>query len=88
MLRGHLQVLRWSALAAGVFYGVYHQAAIKAQLKVRHIDNEYEKQQSLIQKAKAEWAKKTLPKEKTDSSAGELIFELSVDFGWDSEWVV
>lgn len=73
LLIDYIQVLRWSALGAGIFYGVYHQAGIKAQLKVRHIDNEYEKQQSLIQKAKAEWAKKTMPKEKTDPSAGEFF---------------
>ena len=77
----YLQVLRWSALGAGIFYGVYHQAAIKAQLKVRDIDNEYEKQQSLIQKAKAEWAKKMMPKEKTDPNAGKSSWLLSSALG-------
>ncbi|MCJ1279920.1 hypothetical protein MMC21_007744 [Puttea exsequens] len=62
------QVLRYSALGAGVGYGLYHQAAIRAKIKVQETDTQYAHQQSLIRQAKSEWAKKTLPKEKTDAS--------------------
>ncbi|KAF6220106.1 hypothetical protein HO133_003237 [Letharia lupina] len=56
-------VLRYAALLTGVGYGFYHQASIAAQTKMAHIDREFENQASLISKAKAEWAKKTMPKE-------------------------
>ncbi|KAL9069527.1 MAG: hypothetical protein Q9161_005445 [Pseudevernia consocians] len=59
----HAQVLRYAALLTGAGYGFYHQASIAAQTKMAHIDREFENQASLVAKAKAEWAKKTMPKE-------------------------
>lgn len=56
-----LQVLRWSALIAGVFYGFTHQRTITAQQASAHAKAEYDHKADLIQKAKLEWAKKTLP---------------------------
>jgi F-type H+-transporting ATP synthase subunit e len=56
-----LQVLRWSALGAGIFYGVYHQAKLSTQAKSAAISRDYAHKQSLIDKAKAEYAKKQLP---------------------------
>lgn len=67
------QVLRYAALLTGVGYGFYHQASIAAQTKMAHIDREFENQASLISKAKAEWAKKTMPKEAKEG-AGEFAF--------------
>jgi hypothetical protein len=65
------QVLRWSALAAGVFYGLYHQASLTASAKLSAINKEYEHKQSLIEKAKAEYSKKHMPAEKkTESGDG------------------
>lgn len=59
----YAQVLRYTALVAGIGYGYYHQKSIVAKAKAAHRDREFEKQASLIAKAKAEWAKKTMPKE-------------------------
>ncbi|KAL2049544.1 hypothetical protein ABVK25_010231 [Lepraria finkii] len=65
-------VLRYSALGAGIFYGLYHQSALKARSKINQINADYQHQSSLIQKAKAEWAKKTMPKE-SKTEGGSVI---------------
>lgn len=69
----HTQVLRWSALFAGVFYGFYHQRSITAKLKADEENREYHHKESLIQQAKAEYTKKNMPQE-------------SKTAGGDSEW--
>lgn len=56
-----LQVLRYSALLAGIFYGFSHQRTITANNASAHAHAEYQQKVDLIQKAKLEWAKKTLP---------------------------
>jgi len=50
-----VNVLRYSALAAGVFYGIYHQASLSASAKLAARNREYEHKQKLIEKAKAEY---------------------------------
>lgn len=56
------QVLRWGALAFGVFYGFSHQAAITTRDKVAASKHEYERKEKLINEAKAAWAQKNAPK--------------------------
>jgi len=51
------QVLRWSALGVGVFYGAYHQLGISAKNKMSQEKREWERKESLIAQAKAEWAR-------------------------------
>jgi F-type H+-transporting ATP synthase subunit e len=68
------QVLRYSALIFGVLYGFQHQRSITSQTKAAHAQAEYQHKSDLIQKAKLEWAKKTLPPEsKTASGDGALL---------------
>lgn len=67
------QVLRYAALLTGAGYGFYHQASLVAKTKMAHIDREFDNQANLISKAKAEWAKKTMPKEAKEG-AGEFAF--------------
>lgn len=55
------QVLRWGALAFGVFYGFTHQTAITSRDKISAEKHEYERKEKLIREAKAAWAKKTAP---------------------------
>lgn len=74
------QVLRYGALFTGIGYGFYHQASIAAKVKLANIDRDFEHQASLISKAKAEWAKKTMPKE-VKEGAGEF------DFSWGERWL-
>ncbi|KAM3078115.1 F1F0 ATP synthase subunit e, mitochondrial [Clarireedia jacksonii] len=67
-----VNVLRWSALGAGVFYGFYHQSALSASAKLAEKQREYEHKQKLIEQAKAEYSKKHLPaRQKTES--GDII---------------
>ncbi|KAK1240790.1 hypothetical protein MKX07_006223 [Trichoderma sp. CBMAI-0711] len=56
-----VNVLRWSALAFGVFYGFSHQRTITATQRAQHAQHEYEQKQKLIEQAKAEYAKKKAP---------------------------
>ncbi|KAK7725047.1 F1F0 ATP synthase subunit e, mitochondrial [Botryosphaeria dothidea] len=56
-----VNVLRWSALGLGLFYGVYHQAKISSKDKADAINREYQRKEDLIKKAKEEYHKKTSP---------------------------
>lgn len=55
------QVLRYSALAFGVFYGFSHQRTINAANRAAAEKHEYEHKQQLIEKAKEEFARKKNP---------------------------
>lgn len=57
------KVLRYSALGAGVLYGFYHQRSLNAHFKMNDLTRKYQAEESLIAKAKAEYTKKTMPKE-------------------------
>ncbi|PGH08290.1 hypothetical protein AJ80_07886 [Polytolypa hystricis UAMH7299] len=56
-----VNVLRYSALFAGVFYGFYHQSSLNSQAKNDKIDQEYKRKLALIEQAKAAYAKKNAP---------------------------
>ncbi|OJJ63179.1 hypothetical protein ASPSYDRAFT_86823 [Aspergillus sydowii CBS 593.65] len=58
-----VNVLRYSALVAGLVYGFYHQSSITATTRRAEADREYARQERLIEQAKAEWKKKTQPQE-------------------------
>jgi F-type H+-transporting ATP synthase subunit e len=51
------QVLRYSALGLGVFYGFYHQRTINSSQKAAAAQREYEHKQKLINQAKEAYAK-------------------------------
>jgi hypothetical protein len=55
-----IQVLRYSALGAGVFYGFYHRT-INQTIHAKHAEQEYKHKQELIEKARAEFAKSKSP---------------------------
>jgi len=77
---GVLQVLRWSALGLGVFYGVYRQASLSSAAKLAAIDREYQHKQSLIEMAKVEYTKKNLPpseKKEGGDSMLDPVFSLA-----------
>ncbi|KAM4055070.1 ATP synthase E chain domain-containing protein [Hirsutella rhossiliensis] len=57
-----VNVLRWSALGVGIFYGFSHQRTIRATQRAEHDKHEYQHKQKLIEQAKSEFAKKTNPK--------------------------
>ncbi|KAK8168472.1 ATP synthase E chain-domain-containing protein [Phyllosticta citrichinensis] len=53
-----VNVLRWSALGLGVFYGIYHQSKISAKDKLDQINQEYAHKEELIKKAKEEYSRR------------------------------
>ena len=69
MLTVMTQVLRWGALATGLFYGAYTQLSISAREKIHAEQKAYNHKESLIRQAKAEWAK-THSQEEPKSSGG------------------
>lgn len=69
------QVLRYSALFGGIFYGFWHQSTLNTQAKQAEYEREYKHKESLIQKAKAEWAKKNAPPE---TKSGRMCIPLAV----------
>ncbi|TFB06184.1 ATP synthase subunit e [Trichoderma ghanense] len=67
-----VNVLRWSALAFGVFYGFSHQRKITATQRAQHAQHEYEQKQKLIEQAKAEYAKKKAPAAADNDAATDV----------------
>lgn len=55
-----LQVLRYSALVFGIFYGFQHQRTLYAQSHASHAQAEFKRKEDLIEKARLEWKKKTM----------------------------
>lgn len=55
------QVLRYSALGLGVFYGFYHQRSITASQRAAAAQREFDHKQQLINKAKEAYAKQKQP---------------------------
>jgi F-type H+-transporting ATP synthase subunit e len=68
-----LQVLRYSALGAGILYGFYHQAKLSSASKLSAINREYAHKQELIEKAKAEYAKQHAPASAKTQSGGSTF---------------
>ncbi|KAL1975253.1 hypothetical protein VTN31DRAFT_3645 [Thermomyces dupontii] len=58
-----VNVLRYSALAAGVVYGFWHQATLDARAKKAEAEREYRRKEKLIEQAKAEYRKRHAPAE-------------------------
>ncbi|KAF2836414.1 hypothetical protein M501DRAFT_996585 [Patellaria atrata CBS 101060] len=65
-----VNVLRWSALGLGVFYGIYHQSSIYTKDRVAKSKAEYNHKMELIEKAKAEFTKKNNP---SSVKGGDII---------------
>jgi len=63
-------VIRYSALGLGIFYGFTRQNKLTAKAKIRQAENEYHRKEKLIMQAKAEWAKKHPPADKTTTPGG------------------
>ncbi|MCJ1251095.1 hypothetical protein MMC30_008326 [Trapelia coarctata] len=68
----NLKVLRYSALGAGVLYGLYHQRSLNTQFKMNDLTRKYQAEESLIATAKAEYTKKTMPGE-SKTAGGDVI---------------
>ncbi|KAK9771862.1 putative ATP synthase subunit e, mitochondrial [Seiridium cardinale] len=65
-----VNVLRYSALAFGVFYGFSHQRTITATQHAAHAKKEYEHQQQLIEQARAKYSESKNPKPASAEKSG------------------
>ncbi|KAL8958703.1 MAG: hypothetical protein Q9193_004293 [Seirophora villosa] len=72
MASSGVNVLRYSALIAGISYGLYHQSEIYARNRNARIDREYAQREALITQAKAEFKKKNMPPESV-TRGGQVI---------------
>lgn len=73
-----LQVFRYSALIAGVFYGFTHDLSLKAAGEKKKEEAEYQKKLKLIDEAKAEYKKLHPP---AQSSTAFDLEDANLDFG-------
>lgn len=48
-------------MAFGIFYGFQHQRSLNAQSHAAHAQAEFKRKEDLIEKARLEWKKKTMP---------------------------
>ncbi|KAJ5127445.1 hypothetical protein N7448_008224 [Penicillium atrosanguineum] len=65
-----VNVFRYSALVAGLVYGVYHQSSLNSVAKRTEVEHEYARKERLIEQAKTEWKKRTQPQETQQQSTG------------------
>ncbi|EMR65870.1 hypothetical protein MGN70_002936 [Eutypa lata] len=65
-----VNVLRYSALAFGVFYGFTHQRSISATQRAAAAQKEYEHKQHLIEQARAEYNKSKNPAPASTQKSG------------------
>jgi F-type H+-transporting ATP synthase subunit e len=53
------QVVRYSALISGVFYGIFHRQTLQAKFDSTQAANEVHKREEWLKQAKEAWAAKT-----------------------------
>ncbi|KAF8455676.1 ATP synthase E chain-domain-containing protein [Terfezia claveryi] len=61
MVSPAVNVLRYTALAAGILYGIQHQRTLYKKQQQHKDSEEYAHKEALIRKAKEEYKKKTSP---------------------------
>ncbi|KAG7293306.1 hypothetical protein NEMBOFW57_003352 [Staphylotrichum longicolle] len=72
-----VNVLRYSVLGLGIFYGFSHQRSINAAQKAAETQREYEHKQQLINKAKEAYAKSKQPAAASTSATSGLNQDLN-----------
>lgn len=72
MASSGVNVLRYSALFAGAFYGLYRQSRLSVQSRINEMDRKYRHEEQLIERAKAEYVKKTTPKDEMAADGGVI----------------
>lgn len=74
-------VLRYSALGAGVVYGAVHRYNLFANAEAEETARQFNKEQKLINQAKAEYAKLNAPKAAPATSGAINWEDPNLDFG-------
>ncbi|KAK2073565.1 hypothetical protein P8C59_007842 [Phyllachora maydis] len=75
-----VNVLRYSALGLGLFYGFYHQRSITSRQKIEATKRDYEHKQQLIQQAKEAFAKSKEPSNSLNQDPMDPKFDLEAYF--------
>ncbi|KAK0881244.1 F1F0 ATP synthase subunit e, mitochondrial [Friedmanniomyces endolithicus] len=73
MASSGVNLLRWSALAVGVFYGFSHQNAIHSRDKKAVTQHEWDRKAQIIDQAKAEWKKRNDPDSGKDNGGEHVL---------------
>ncbi|KAK1045926.1 F1F0 ATP synthase subunit e, mitochondrial [Friedmanniomyces endolithicus] len=73
MASSGVNLLRWSALVFGVFYGFSHQNAIHSRDKKALSQHEWDRKAQIIDQAKAEWKKRNDPNSAKDNGGQHTI---------------
>ena len=77
-------LLRYSLLGAGIFYGAYTRFSVDSAFKAEQAAKKWRQEEKLIQQAKAEYARLHAPKKDTSSAStsGSINWEdPNLDFG-------
>ncbi|KAI0172056.1 ATP synthase E chain-domain-containing protein [Hypoxylon sp. FL1284] len=74
-----VNVLRYSALAFGVFYGFTHQRSINSATRTAAAKREYAHKQQLIEQARAEYVKSKTPASQTKSPLDQDPMDANFD---------
>ncbi|EGW30654.1 uncharacterized protein SPAPADRAFT_62521 [Spathaspora passalidarum NRRL Y-27907] len=61
-MSSNFNILRWSFLGAGLFYGAYHRRNLQCEAEQQAEAKKLKEEQKLIKQAKAEYAKLNPPK--------------------------
>ncbi|ODV77692.1 uncharacterized protein CANTADRAFT_54282 [Suhomyces tanzawaensis NRRL Y-17324] len=73
-------VLRYSFLGAGLFYGAFHRYSLESAQHEEHATKQWKHEEKLIRQAKAEYAKLHAPK--VTKTEGAINWEdPNLDFG-------
>jgi F-type H+-transporting ATP synthase subunit e len=65
-----IQVVRYTALAGGVLYGIVHQRTLQKRENKRKEEHEIHRREQLIQEAKEAWKRK----QASGNKGGEFLF--------------
>ncbi|KAG6851403.1 hypothetical protein H0H93_005801 [Arthromyces matolae] len=70
-----VNVVRWSALAVGVFYGFYHRRTLQANHDQQKIEHAIHTRERLITEAKDAWRRKNDAKSSADPEHPQFDLE-------------
>ncbi|KAK8138634.1 ATP synthase subunit E [Apiospora sp. TS-2023a] len=81
-----VNVLRYSALAFGVFYGFSHQRSITASHKAAAAQKEWAHKQHLIEQARAQYAESKKPKASSSEKSPRMFLPFSYQTASSGAW--
>lgn len=74
ILQTVLQVVRYTALASGILYGIVHRRTLTAREHEKHAQHEQHRKEHLLEQARAAWKEKNSPAAKSRTRSLLLLF--------------